>query len=167
MQPVPEQKDPQKSKPPISEMIGATSAPFYIGPGTTQISFALHTPSGPSLLREGSDHQLILLFENITGDKRAPSFKVYLNVPHGEAPEQHPEFAAGTLGFFGLLESSRPNPQHGEGGLTLNLDVTDLVHRLMATKNWDLQNLRLSFVPGIWDAPVPRVKIGRVSLYLT
>src|SRR3982751_4110887 len=52
MQPPTDPRNPPKSSPPIPEMVGATSAPFYIGPGVTQISFPIHPPTGPALLRD-------------------------------------------------------------------------------------------------------------------
>ncbi len=86
-------------------------------------------------------------------------------MPAGDAPEQHPELRAGNLGMFGLVESSDPNGEHGGSGMTFSLDVTDLFARLAARKDWDSHNLRVTFVPAAWDAPVPKVQVGRVSLY--
>ena len=40
-------KDPRKDPPPIPEMVGATSEPFYIGPGPVEISFDIHPTAGP------------------------------------------------------------------------------------------------------------------------
>jgi tyrosinase len=157
-----------KSKPSIPEMVGATSAPFDIGPGTTEISLAIHPPTGPARLPADSlQREVTLQIENVTGDENAPSFSVYLNVPPGDAPVQHPELSAGGLGLFGLVESSGPSSAHGANGLTFKLDVTALVGFLIVSKNWDPQNLRVSFVPGYWDAPVPKVKVGRVGLYFS
>jgi tyrosinase len=160
--------DQGKSRPSIPEMVGATSAPFEIGAGTTEISFALHPPTGPvRLLGNIDQREVTLQIENVMGDKVAPRFSVYLNVPPGDEPGQHPELYAGSLGLFGLVESSHPNAQHGGNGLTFKLDITAVFGLLIATKNWDPQKLRVSFVPGYWDAPVPKVKVGRVSLYFS
>jgi len=167
MQPPTDPKNPRKSSPPIPEMVGATSAPFYIGPGVTQISLPMHPPTGPALLRDLKERVVTLQFENVTSDKAAPNFKVYLNVPPGDDPERHPELFAETLATFGLVESSDPLGEHGGAGKTFKLGVTALFGLLTAKKDWDSQNLRVTFVPGYWDAPVPRVKIGRVSLYFS
>jgi tyrosinase len=169
MQSQPDPKDARKSDatvPPIPEMVGATSAPFFVGAGTTQVSFPMHLPTGPALLRADSTKRNVTLrIENVTCNKRSPTFKVYLNVPVGDAPEKHPELRAGLLGMFGLVRASDPAGEDGGRGMTFDLDVTDLFARLQAMKNWDPQNLRMSFVPTAWDAPVPQVKVGRVSLY--
>jgi tyrosinase len=166
MQSAPNPKDPRQSSPPVPEMVGATSAPFDIGPTTTQISLTMHPPTGPALLRTGStEKQVYLLVENVTCNRPSPGYDVYLNVPPGDEPQQHPELHAGGLGMFGLIEASRASGQHGGNGLKFKLDVTDLFARLPLLKGWDKQNLRMSLVPEPWDAPVPKVQVGRVSLY--
>jgi tyrosinase len=155
------------SRPLIAEMVGATSASFYIGPGTTQVSLEVHSPTGPARApEERKQRAVILQVENVTGARRAPPFEVYLNVPAGDAPEQHPELRAGSLGLFGLVESSDPDAGHGGNGMSFTLDVTVLFGRLTARTDWDSRNLRVSFVATEWDAPVPKVRVGRVSLYL-
>ena len=151
--------------PAVPEMVGATSAPFYIGPGNTQMVLPLHPPTGPALKNAGVPKQVFLSFENIKGTVRAPSFRVYLNAPPGDPPEQHPELFAGNLTMFGLVESSVPRGNHGGEGKTMSLDITDLFSRLVLTKNWDTQSLRMIFVPADWDAPVPRVQVGHTALY--
>jgi tyrosinase len=162
-------QDPRKlspTVPPIPEMVAATSAPFYIGAEPTQISLTMHAPTGPALLRAGLlQRDVFLHIENVTCNSDAPTFRVYLNVPAGDEPEQHPELRAGGVGTFGLVEASDPNGARGGRGMTVRLDVTDLFARLAAMKNWDAQTLRVSFSPAYWDAPVPQVKVGRVSLY--
>lgn len=159
-------QDPRKSSPPIPEMVAATSAPFYIGSAATQISLPMHPPTGPALLRaDPSQRRVSIRIENITCNRGAPSFDVYLNVPAGGAPEQHPELQVGTLGLFGLVQMSDPKREHGGSGMSFNLDVTDVFNRLAAMTNWDPQNLRVSFVHGFWETPVPQVKVGRVSVY--
>jgi tyrosinase len=168
MQSATDPPDKRKPRPPIPEMVGATSAPFYIGPERTQISLPIHPPKGPALGDEGSvKRKVILQVENVTGEKRAPSFDVYLNVPAGESPERHPELHAGGLGLFGLVESSAPQGEHAGNGMTFKLDISALFTRLSAMKGWDPQNLRLTFVAEDWDAPVPKVRVGRVSLYFS
>src|SRR5205809_7174623 len=56
-------KDPRKDPPPIPEMVAATRDPFYIGPGSVEISFGIHPPTGPALLR--SNRRVELHADNI------------------------------------------------------------------------------------------------------
>jgi hypothetical protein len=158
--------DPRESAPPIPEMVGATSAPFNIGPGTTQILLPMHPPTGPAREHANSAHREVFLsFENVKGHVRAPSFRVYLNLPPGDEPGRRPDLLAGNLAMFGLVESSSPHGNHGGDGKNMSLNITDIFARLAVMKNWDSRTLRVSFVPANWDAPVPQVQVGRVSLY--
>jgi hypothetical protein len=169
MQSPPNPQDPQKPEPAgphIAEMVAATSEPFYLGPEPTHITMVIHAPTGPALLREGSVQREVYLYvENVTCSKPAPPFRVYLNVPPGDAPEQHPDLRVGNVGTFGLLERSDPRGRHAGNGMTFTMDITESVARLTARKNWDAQHLRVSFSPGFWEGEVPPVKVGRVSLY--
>jgi tyrosinase len=160
-------KDPRKAGPPVPEMVGATEAPFFVGPGRTEISFAMHPPTGPALLSPGSRRHVILRVDNITCERRSPPIEVYLNVPPGAAPENHPELLAGSLGLFGVDQVSRTDGDHVGQGMSFKLDVTDLFLGLAAKKDFDSHTLRLYFVQGGWDAPLPRVTVGRASLYFS
>ena len=169
MQSPPNPHDPQKPEsgaPRIAEMVAATSEHFYIGPKPKEISLTIHEPTGPALLHEGSaQREVHLNIENMTCSEAAPPFRVYLNVPPGDEPEQHPELRVGNLGNFGMVEKSDPKGRHAGQGASFTLDVTDAVNHLVAAKNWDARKLRVTFSPGAWEGHVPQVKVGRVSLY--
>ena len=160
--------NPQDAHPaePVPEMVAATSAHFYIGAEPTEISLQMHAPTGPARLRDPRDRQVILRVENVTCDKLAPSFDVYLNVPRGHAPQEHPELLTGGLGLFGIVQASQGSGPHGGAGMNFRIDATGLFNRLAAMKDWDPKVLRVTFVPEVWDTPIPQVKVGRVSLYL-
>ncbi|HEY1263764.1 MAG TPA: hypothetical protein VGF06_09585 [Terriglobales bacterium] len=160
-------KNPRKAVPPVPEMVGATEAPFFVGPGRTEISFAIHPPTGPALLSPGPRRKVVLHVDNVTCERRSPPLEVYLNVPAGAAPENHPELLAGSLGLFGVEQVSRTEGERVGHGMSFKLDVTDLFLGLAARKDFDARTLRVYFVQGGWDAPLPRVRIGRVSLYLS
>ena len=167
MQSPPDPKNPQKPKPPIPETVGATSAPFDLGKGTTTISFDIHEPSGPALLR--SDQQakrMLLRVENVKSQMTAPKFRVYLNLRPGQDPEKHHELHAFSLSTFGLVESSSSKGHHPGDGLSFVEDVTELLARQTKTGEWNGKTLHVSFVPAPWgDYPIS-VQVGRVSLML-
>jgi len=169
MQSPPNPQDPRQpgsAAPRMAEMVAATSEPFYLGPEPKEVSLAIHAPTGPALFHEHSTQREVYLYiENMTCSQPAPPFRVYLNVPPGHVPEQHPELRVGNLGTFGLLQKSDPKGPHAGSGMSFTLDITEAVNHLAAKKNWDSQNLRVSFSPSFWEGQVPRVKVGRVSLY--
>jgi tyrosinase len=147
-------------------MVAATSEPFYLGSHPVEITLAIHAPTGPAASHEAlTQMEVHLYIENVTCSKDAPPFRVYLNVPRGDTPEQHPELLVGNLGMFGLRKASDPQGKRGGNGLSFTVDLTDAVPHLIASKNWDQQNLRVTFSPGYWEGQVPQVKVGRVSLY--
>ena len=86
-----------------------------------------------------------LRVEGITGTEAAPLYSVYVNVPEGEDPVDHPELRAGSVSTFGLEEASRTDDSHDGGGLTATFDITALRDRLAAEGLWDEEHVDLSF----------------------
>jgi tyrosinase len=86
-----------------------------------------------------------LRVEGITGTNGAPLYGVYVNVPEGADPADHPELRAGSVSTFGLEESSQSDDEHDGGGLTATFDITALRDRLVAEGRWDEGRLEVSF----------------------
>ncbi len=154
------------ARPDVPEMIAATGEPFFLGPGVVRIALRLHAPAGPARDPHRGAGNVSLLIENVTCDKAAPTFAAYLNVPEGATPEDHPELFAGSMGMFGLPEASRIKGEHDGSGKGFSLDISQLFHTLQQRRDWNPRQISISFVPSYWDAPVPQVRVGRVSLYL-
>jgi hypothetical protein len=151
--------------PRIAEMVAATSAPFYLTETTTTTTLAIHAPTGPALLGPGGmPRRVFLKVENITSETEVPTYEVYLNLPPGAGPELNRDRRAGNLPMFGLIESSRASETSSGSGLTYSFDVTPVVLRLIAARDWDGKALRVSFVPERWPGKA-RVQVGRLSLY--
>jgi tyrosinase len=148
-------------------MVGATEAPFFVGPGRTEISFVMHPPTGPALLSPEHRRKVLLQVDNVTSERRSPPLEIYLDVPFGAVPEDHPELLAGSLGLFGIEHISGTEGDHVGHGMSFTLDVTKLFLGLAARKDFDAHTLRVYFVQRSWDAPFPRVGVGRVSLYFS
>ncbi len=174
---------------PIPEMIGATDQPIVLT-GPTNVSLALTAPTGPAALAAAAPGastaaagRLHLNIENITGSGDPVAYEVYVNVPAGENPREHPELFAGLMPMFGVAESSQADEHHSGSGLHYAFDVTDIVRALAAKNAWDANNVQLTFVPQ--PSPVPEgaaplagaaaaagpqsagpFQVGRVSLYV-
>ena len=86
-----------------------------------------------------------LRVEGITGTEAAPLYSVYVNVPEGDDPADHPELRAGSVSTFGLEESSRTDDSHDGGGLTATFDITALRDRLATQGLWDEEHVDVSF----------------------
>jgi tyrosinase len=85
----------------------------------------------------GAAPRAYLRVEGVTGSSAAPLYGVYVNVPEGEDPHDHPELRAGSFSTFGLLETSRTDAQHDAEGLTAVFDITALRDRLASEGQWD------------------------------
>lgn len=48
----------------------------------------------------------------------------------------------------------------------MTLNITRLHRSMLEQKFWDPRRVTIVFMPESWDAPVPQVKVGRVSLYV-
>jgi len=158
-------RDADTEVPRIAEMVAATSAPFKLGNDATHIKLAIQPPRSPALSGINNiPSRVFLKFENITSAKMAPSYNVFLNLPPGADPREHPESQVGVLAMFGLKESSKPSRKHPGNGLSYSVTVTGVFLRLLAMPDWDRKNLLVSFVPETWDDAI-NVQVGQVSLY--
>jgi len=109
--------------------------------------------------------RVFLNLENVRGTQDASVLSVYVNLPEGAMPGDHPELLAGTVGLFGLHSASFKEGKHGGRGLNFVLEITKIVDALHLNNALGLDSLRVSIVP---VKPVPenaQITVGRVSVY--
>jgi tyrosinase len=109
--------------------------------------------------------RVFLSLENVRGSQDASVLSVFINLPEGAKPADHPELMAGTVGLFGLHSASLKEGKHGGQGLNFVLDISRIVDTLHLNNALGLNSLRVSIMPA---APVPdkaKITIGRVSIY--
>jgi tyrosinase len=160
---------PDPIAPRIPELAGATSSPFTLAGAPITIDLPIQEPTGPASLTdeelEGwAPRRVFLNVERMIGEMGSPPYGVYLNVPPGETPLQHPELLAGNLAMFGLRESSISDEKHTPNGLYTQLEVTNLYAGLPLLANWNPKMLHVTFVPK-YPGNLPPVRVGRLSLY--
>jgi len=97
---------------------------------------------------------MYLRIEGVTGTAAAPVYDVYLNVPPGDAPADHPELRAGSLSTFGMVEASTGDDLHDGGGKTAAFDITSVRDALVEQGRWDPSRVELSFEPVVPAPPV-------------
>jgi tyrosinase len=156
------------------EMVGASEAPIALTGGEATTRLAVSAPTGPAVLGATSEPPTVHLnIENVTGLESDSTYAVYLNVPDGERPEDHPERFAGLVPMFGVPEATRGDANRPGDGLTFSLEITGVVRRLESGGEW-ADELRVTFVPegmpvarpaGIASAAPAPITVGRVSLY--
>ena len=155
------------------ELLGASPQPLSIsGSGATQTSVQLDTGVRRKVVQSFSmaaqavePDRVFLNLENVTGLADSAAFQVYVGVPPGADPAQHPELRAGTIGLFGVRKASLTDDEHAGKGQTFVLEITRIVDALHLGNNFDVGALDVRIVP---VRPIPesaKISIGRVSIF--
>ena len=109
--------------------------------------------------------RVFLNLENVRGTHDASVLTVYINLPEGAKPSDHPELMAGSIGLFGLRKATLGDRSHGPKGLNFVLDITNIVDALHLENALDADALQVRIVP---HGPIPDqagITVGRVSIY--
>ena len=152
----------------VPEMVGATASPIALSGQTTKVDLALSKARGPvaSVLDAGTIPDVFLNFENVTSSGLVDAYDVYINVPDGDTPQQHPEQLAGVLPMFGVVNASDKAKGGTGDGLHYTLRITKLVAGLGQRAAWDWKNIKVMLVPREQPTGNPDLKVGRISVYL-
>lgn len=141
-----------RSTPP--QVLGAASNVSLAGAEPVRVDLERPRRSRSAVPEDvGEAQRAFLRVEGVTGTSAAPLYGVYLNVPEGEDPREHPELRAGSFSTFGLTETSQTNDQHDAEGLTAVFDITALRDRLAAEDRWDDGRVDVSFSTEVPRAP--------------
>jgi tyrosinase len=109
--------------------------------------------------------RVFLELENVRGQGDAELLNVYVNVPAGASPGDHPELLAGTAGLFGVSKASEPDSQHGGQGLNFVMDITKIIDQLHLDNALDADSLDVSIVPYQSLDESADITVGRVNVY--
>jgi Predicted metal-binding integral membrane protein (DUF2182) len=109
--------------------------------------------------------RVFLNLENIQGRQNASVLAVYVDVPAGDKPSDHPELLAGTVGLFGLRAASAPGGRHGGQGLSFTPEITKIVDALHLTDQLNRDTIAVTIVPSRPPSENVPITIGRISLY--
>jgi tyrosinase len=160
-----------------TELVGASQAAIPIGrTGATtsvtldpaargRVSASLDAAVAGPTPEAAEPDRVFLNLENVRGTHDASVLSVYLNLPPGAAPADHPELLAGSAALFGLRRASRQDGEHAGQGLSFILDITKIVDALHLGSGFDVDTLPVRIVP---NAPIPdqaQITVGRVSIY--
>ena len=114
----PEVSAPTPAQPP--QLIGAKVGVPIVADRSADIELSPPAVSGRAIIADGErvePQEWLLSLEGITGTVAAPVYSVYLNVPVGAVPADHPDLLAGMITTFGLPEASRSGGDHDGMGL--------------------------------------------------
>jgi tyrosinase len=152
------------TEPPVPQVLGATAdVPLAAG---APVDVELVEPVDVRLARDAEPispaaGRVFLRIEGVTGTTGAPVYEVFVNVPPGETPGDHPELRAGSLSTFGISEASQADDLHGGGGKTVTFDITTLRDTLVEQGRWQPDRLQVSFSP---VAPARPGEVGAAEL---
>lgn len=108
--------------------------------------------------------RVYLKLENVRGAQDASVLSIFVNVPGNEAPDNHPELLAGSVGLFGLRRSSMRDGKHAGAGLSFVIDITDIVDRLHLSHALT-DSLRVTILPDRAVAEPAAITVGRIGVY--
>jgi len=109
--------------------------------------------------------RVFLNLENVRGLSDATAFNVYVNLPEGADPAQHPECLAGSVALFGVRKASLADNRHAGDGLTFVLEITHVIDALHLAGALNVNQLHVRLVP---LRPIPesaQISIGRISVF--
>jgi tyrosinase len=154
------------------ELVGANQGALPIkGSGartTVKLNNDVRRKVSASLLKASetaSPDRVFVNLENVRGTRDAYVLSVYINLPEGAKPSDHPELLAGSVGLFGLHRASLKDGKHGGEGLNFVLDVTKIVDALHLNNQLDVDSLQVTIVPHQAVPDQAEITVGRVSIY--
>jgi len=151
------------------ELVGASQGAVPIQGGEVNASVhldkAVRQKVTQGIAAAAAPDRVFLNLENVTGTSDATAFHVYVGLPDGAKPEDHPELQAGSIALFGVRKASLVDEEHGGQGLTFVLDITDIAQKLHLTNKLDVDALHVRFVPVHPVSVEANVKVGRVSVF--
>lgn len=159
-----------------AELLGANTAAVQLGaapvdtrvqldrPTTARVVQSLQSMAAPGGAAQEAD-RVYLNLENIRSESGSGSYAVYVALPEGANPAEHPENLAGTLSLFGVRRATLADGPQAGNGLTTVFDITSIVDRLHMRQALDVEHLPVRFVPTSNAGPQQAVTVGRVSIY--
>jgi tyrosinase len=152
------------------ELLGAAPSLSLTGTGantSVTLDSAVRDKVATSLAgaARAAPDRIFLNLENVRGLNDATTFSVYINLPEGADPAQHPELKAGSISLFGVSKATMADNQHAGDGLTFVLEITRIVDNLHLSGALNASQLHVRVVP---RKPVPdadKISIGRISIF--
>ena len=109
--------------------------------------------------------RVFLNLENVRGLVDSTAFQVYVGLPEGANPADHPERLAGSIALFGVRKASLRDEEHAGQGLTFVLEITNIVDELHLNNALEIDALDVRIVPVKPVAEDAQISIGRVSIF--
>jgi tyrosinase len=154
-----------------AELLGGTRAVSFSSRAAVDVELTATERVASALAGDESvSPRWFLRVEDIAGSApKAPGYAIYLDLPDGAAPADHPQLRAGIVASFGVPEASDPASEHGGAGLTDTFEITGVIATIAAgAADFDASTVTVHVVPvgaaGELDDGGD-VQAGRISIY--
>jgi tyrosinase len=149
--------------PPAAKLVGANAETVTVGSTTTSTTVRLD-PAEADIAGDPVEHRVFLNLENIRGTTPSGVLNVLISIPpRGGMPASVPEQVE-PVALFGLAEATSPDGVHGGNGISLALDITDVLKQLAQAGGGVPEQLQVHLEqPG--DRQQPPITVERVSIY--
>jgi tyrosinase len=149
------------------QLVGAEAqTSVELDPGVRQKVAASLTAAAKAVSPEAARPDRVFLnLENVRGTADGTVFQVYVNLPQGADPAQHPELLAGSAALFGVREASLPDEKHAGQGLTFVLDISSIVDNLHLNNALNANKLDIRILPLNPVSAEANITVGRVSVF--
>ena len=155
------------------EMIGANKDALTLSGSDIRSTVSLDNSMRNKVSRSLSDapqsgaepDRVFLNLENVRGQIDSTILHVYVAVPDGADPEDHPDRNVGSVALFGVSKASDADEEHAGSGLTYVLEMTDVIDSLHLENGFDLDDLEIRIVP---ENPInedAQITVGRISIH--
>jgi tyrosinase len=150
--------------PPASDLIGANARLLAIGAAPVATTVEI-VQGGAETAAAPMERRVFLSLENVRGSTPSGVLEVRVGLrSRGAVPAAAPE-PVRTVALFGLARASSTDDDHGGNGITVSVDVTDLVRRLGHEAGSPLEEIEVHLgQPGAAADAAP-ITVERVSLY--
>ncbi|MFZ1545690.1 MAG: tyrosinase family protein, partial [Candidatus Nitrotoga sp.] len=144
-----------------SELVGAHDGALRIGSSGVRASVKLDNQvrnKMVSTLATASvanvPDRVYLQLENVRGTRDANKLNIYVN-----------GIAAGCVALFGMHRASLKDGEHGGSGLTLEVEISDIIDTLHMENALDVNSLDVRIIPDHSIQKDSEISVGRISVY--
>jgi tyrosinase len=154
------------------ELVGANREPLRIIGGEADTSVQLDTgvrdkvsASLAVTAGQAAPDRVFLNVENVRGLVDSTAFQIYVALPDGANPADHPERLAGSVALFGARKATATDGEHWGQGLTFVLEITKIFDALHLGNALNVNSINVRIVPVKPVSEDAQVSIGRVSIF--
>ena len=149
--------DTEKSS---TELLGTHDQTLKVGSAGVRATVKLNSTVKNTMLEtlasaaKQAPDRAYLQLENVRGTRDANTLDVYVN---GQS--------AGSIALFGLRRASLKDGEHGGSGLSLELDITDIIDALHLEQAFEADLLDVRIQPDQSISDGEEISIGRIGVY--